>query len=244
MNSPEHRNPCLELWFYHVASNPFSVSNAVPNHSGPIFQHHRWLQLQSDLPHESEIFVSHLSVFLGGSLAFQTCEHVLKLPASQIPQMAVPYQVWPAHTALTRDPPLFSNSPRQCNNMNVTSLDRFLQYSYCRLTSRRGFTVQSLSRALPFPLLTDLYCTRKKLLHNLPWPPHEGNALQLRTSKSVCLLKGFYYATIELLGKITKQCVNSVDLQTKLDLRLPPAPQQQIPRILRQANQRFMLTMS
>lgn len=157
---------------------------------------------------------------LGGSLAFQTREHVLKLPASQVPQMAVPYQVWPTHTALTIDPTLFSNSPTQCNNMNVTSLNRFLKYSYCRLTSRRGFTVQSLSRALPFPLLTHLYCTRKKLLHNLPWPPHEENALQLRTSKSVCLLKGFYSATIELLGKITNQCVNSADLLIKLDLRL------------------------
>lgn len=89
------------LGFYHVVCNPFSPSKEVPNHSGPIFQHHRWLRLQSHLPHESEIFVSHLSVILGGSLAFQTFEQVLKLPASQVPQMAVPHQVWPTQTALT-----------------------------------------------------------------------------------------------------------------------------------------------
>lgn len=133
--------------------------------------------------------------FLRGCSAFQPCEHVLKLSASQVSQ--------------NRDPTLlstYSNSPRQCSNMNATSLNRFLKYSCCRLISRRGFTVQSLSRALPFPLLSDIYCRRKQLLHNLPWPFHEGNALQLRMSKSVCVPKGFYNANIELLGKIKPLC--------------------------------------
>lgn len=154
------QNAGIPVWsclgFYRVVSNPFSLPNEVPNHSGPIFQHHWWLQLQSRLPHQSETFVSHLSVLLGGSLAFHTCERVLKLPASQVSQMAVPYP----HCS-NRDPTLcstHSNSPRQCNSMNVTSYNRILKYSYCSLIFQEGIhcSVTQQGTAIPsadWPLL-------------------------------------------------------------------------------------------
>lgn len=140
--------------------------------------------------------------------------------ALQVSQMAVPYWVPPTHTALPEIQHSFPFTPTPQNNVTIWMLQVWTD-------SWNIPTVDSL------PGADSLFSHSAEHCHSHCWLTftaggksfyttcfghfRKGNlAFQLWTAKSTCLLQAFYYANVELLGKITNQCVNSVDLIIKL----------------------------
>lgn len=121
LNSPEYRNLCFEFLGFLPCRFQSILSNEVPNHSGPIFQHHKWLQFSHTFPMNQRSLFPTCLWFWG---FFSISDLWVCAEASCFPDtpMAVPYWLQPTHTALTEIQHSFPPTPTVQDNATIWML--------------------------------------------------------------------------------------------------------------------------